>query len=270
MVWLRQRLQHIPADADPDTLRQYARCDIMLFIGAYLMPDKSDNLVHIRWLPLLRDFPMASEKMTMDIAGCVPLILSWIYHRFPGSGKEYPTSLGRAKTRTDTSTNTFVKDLAQNGPNHEIMETPLGMAIYKEANTTQPHFFPSFTPKMRENRLRVDSSVLRIDSNVAKVAESRFGGCGLSSCWCEIGVLGYSMAQRKSRVSIELGVQYWRFIRTENPWVGDSHSIYIIRLFRYMFKLGKLAKRSFGFFESSISASSSLPLWSCGELGVYV
>ncbi|MED6226621.1 hypothetical protein PIB30_105627, partial [Stylosanthes scabra] len=63
---------------------------------------------------------------------------------------------------------------------------------------------------------------------------------------------------------------FWRFIRTENPWVGDSHSVYIIRLFRYRFKLGKLAKRSFGFFESSISASSSLPLWSCGELGVYV
>ncbi|MED6195565.1 hypothetical protein PIB30_038989 [Stylosanthes scabra] len=39
-------------------------------------------------------------------------------------------------------------------------------------------------------------------------------------------------------------------------------------LFRYRFKLGKLAKRSFGFFESSISASSSLPLWLCGELGV--
>ncbi|MED6184545.1 hypothetical protein PIB30_048378 [Stylosanthes scabra] len=41
------------------------------------------------------------------------------------------------------------------------------------------------------------------------------------------------------------------------------------RLFRYRFKLGKLAKRSFGFFESSISPSSSLPLWLCGELGVF-
>ncbi|MED6157170.1 hypothetical protein PIB30_020837 [Stylosanthes scabra] len=47
MVWLRERLQHIPVDADPDTLRQYARCYIMLFIGGYLMPDKSGNLVHI-------------------------------------------------------------------------------------------------------------------------------------------------------------------------------------------------------------------------------
>ncbi|MED6145848.1 hypothetical protein PIB30_028954 [Stylosanthes scabra] len=37
---------------------------------------------------------------------------------------------------------------------------------------------------------------------------------------------------------------------------------------RYRFKFGKLAKRSFRFFESSIYASSSLSLWLCGELGV--
>ncbi|MED6162603.1 hypothetical protein PIB30_072068 [Stylosanthes scabra] len=36
----------------------------------------------------------------------------------------------------------------------------------------------------------------------------------------------------------------WRFIRIENPWVGDSHSVYF-RLFRCRFKLGKLAKDFF-------------------------
>ncbi|MED6112235.1 hypothetical protein PIB30_059814 [Stylosanthes scabra] len=50
----------------------------------------------------------------------------------------------------------------------------------------------------------------------------------------------------------------------------DGNRVYALslasRLFRYRFKLGKLAKRSSGFFESSISASSSLPLWLCGEL----
>ncbi|MED6149230.1 hypothetical protein PIB30_060430, partial [Stylosanthes scabra] len=40
---------------------------------------------------------------------------------------------------------------------------------------------------------------------------------------------------------------FWRFIRTENPWVGDSHSVYF-RLFRYRFELGKLAKHSSGVF----------------------
>ncbi|MED6201522.1 hypothetical protein PIB30_095918 [Stylosanthes scabra] len=38
---------------------------------------------------------------------------------------------------------------------------------------------------------------------------------------------------------------FWRFIRTENPWVGDSHSVYF-RLFRCRFELGKLAKHSSG------------------------
>ncbi|MED6172302.1 hypothetical protein PIB30_048847 [Stylosanthes scabra] len=45
MVWLRERLQHIPSDADADTLRQYARCYILLFFGGYLMPDKLGNMV---------------------------------------------------------------------------------------------------------------------------------------------------------------------------------------------------------------------------------
>ncbi|MED6163124.1 hypothetical protein PIB30_076805 [Stylosanthes scabra] len=38
---------------------------------------------------------------------------------------------------------------------------------------------------------------------------------------------------------------FWRFIRTENPWVGNSHSVY----FRYRFELGKLAKHSPGVFS---------------------
>ncbi|MED6113719.1 hypothetical protein PIB30_073457 [Stylosanthes scabra] len=42
-------------------------------------------------------------------------------------------------------------------------------------------------------------------------------------------------------------LEFWRFIRTENPWVGDSHSVYF-RLFRYRFELGKLAKLPPGVF----------------------
>ncbi|MED6167065.1 hypothetical protein PIB30_115490, partial [Stylosanthes scabra] len=49
---------------------------------------------------------------------------------------------------------------------------------------------------------------------------------------------------------------------------GFSFRIYIIRLFRYRFKLGKSAKYSLGSFEFTVSASSSLPLWSYGELGM--
>ncbi|MED6208919.1 hypothetical protein PIB30_049691 [Stylosanthes scabra] len=70
MVWLREKLQHIPADADEHTLRQYARCYILLFIGGYLM---HDNAV-LAWT--YRSLCNAAERRTTDIARCVPLILS--------------------------------------------------------------------------------------------------------------------------------------------------------------------------------------------------
>ncbi|RYR03891.1 hypothetical protein Ahy_B06g083294 [Arachis hypogaea] len=56
LVWLQDRVRQMPQIDDPETLRQYARCYIMLLIGGYLMTDKSNNMVHLRWLPLLRDF----------------------------------------------------------------------------------------------------------------------------------------------------------------------------------------------------------------------
>ncbi|RYR25442.1 hypothetical protein Ahy_B02g059191 [Arachis hypogaea] len=87
---------------DPKTLRQYARSYILLLIMGYLLTDKSNNLVHLRWLPLLQDFErchglswgsavlawiyhslcFAAHRGTTDIAGCTPLLISWIYQRF--------------------------------------------------------------------------------------------------------------------------------------------------------------------------------------------
>ncbi|RYQ98715.1 hypothetical protein Ahy_B07g086478 [Arachis hypogaea] len=46
----------MPATADATTLRQYMKCYIMLLIGGYLMIDKSNNQVHIKWLPSFEDF----------------------------------------------------------------------------------------------------------------------------------------------------------------------------------------------------------------------
>ncbi|RYR72121.1 hypothetical protein Ahy_A02g006330 [Arachis hypogaea] len=80
----------MPGTIDPSTLRQYARCYIMLLIGGYLMTDKLNNLVHLRWLPLLADFQMCcglswgsmtyyslcsvAHRGTTDIVRCTPLI----------------------------------------------------------------------------------------------------------------------------------------------------------------------------------------------------
>ncbi|MED6211373.1 hypothetical protein PIB30_073094 [Stylosanthes scabra] len=57
------------------------------------------------------------------------------------------------------------------------------------------------------------------------------------------------------------------FIRTENPWVGDSHSVYF-RLFRYRFELGKLAKHSSGVFglASPQIESSVVSCWRISEV----
>ncbi|QHN97158.1 uncharacterized protein DS421_18g625000 [Arachis hypogaea] len=64
--------------------------------------DKSNNLVHVWWLPLLRDFAecrtlswgstvlaltyqslcLAAQRGITDIAGCTLLLMSWIYQRF--------------------------------------------------------------------------------------------------------------------------------------------------------------------------------------------
>ncbi|RYQ85634.1 hypothetical protein Ahy_B10g105205 [Arachis hypogaea] len=93
----------LPVDADAATLRQYTRCYILLLIGGYLMTNKSNNQVHIGWLPLLDNFARcrglswgsamlawtyhslcyAAHRNTTDIAGCTPLLVSWLYHKFP-------------------------------------------------------------------------------------------------------------------------------------------------------------------------------------------
>ncbi|MED6224595.1 hypothetical protein PIB30_085635 [Stylosanthes scabra] len=67
----------MPDVADEGTWRQYARCYILLFIGGYLMPDTSSNLVHIRWVPLLRDLDEYAGVVVGECCACmdVPIIV---------------------------------------------------------------------------------------------------------------------------------------------------------------------------------------------------
>ncbi|RYR77758.1 hypothetical protein Ahy_A01g002361 [Arachis hypogaea] len=93
----------MPPTDDLEILRQYARCYIMLLIRGYLMTDKSNNLVHLRWLSLLGDFGQcrvlswdsavlawtyqslcsAAHRGITDITGCTPMLMYWIYQGFP-------------------------------------------------------------------------------------------------------------------------------------------------------------------------------------------
>ncbi|KAL4277157.1 hypothetical protein AHAS_Ahas20G0279100 [Arachis hypogaea] len=75
---------------------------LLILIKGYLFTDKSANLVSLRWLPLLEDFDSCrwlswgsallsytyhslcstARRDMADIARCMPLVMSWIYHRF--------------------------------------------------------------------------------------------------------------------------------------------------------------------------------------------
>ncbi|RYR72262.1 hypothetical protein Ahy_A02g006463 [Arachis hypogaea] len=56
LKWLRTRLQQMPLDLDDNGLMQYARCYILYLLGGVLLPDKANNTVYVRYLPLLAEY----------------------------------------------------------------------------------------------------------------------------------------------------------------------------------------------------------------------
>ncbi|KAH1072006.1 hypothetical protein J1N35_024334 [Gossypium stocksii] len=56
MKWLEDNFKYLLKDAIDIEKEQYAQAFILKFIGGILMPDKSQNLVHIRCLLHLVDF----------------------------------------------------------------------------------------------------------------------------------------------------------------------------------------------------------------------
>ncbi|RYR39047.1 hypothetical protein Ahy_A09g044447 [Arachis hypogaea] len=103
LKWLRTRLQQMPLDLDDNGLMQYARSYILYLLGGVLLPDKANNTVHVRYLPLLADFDaistyswgsavlcwlyrsmcLATDYSVEGMAGCHTLLMSWIYYRLP-------------------------------------------------------------------------------------------------------------------------------------------------------------------------------------------
>ncbi|QHN81301.1 uncharacterized protein DS421_20g685650 [Arachis hypogaea] len=60
LKWIRTHFQQMPLDAADDVMIQYARCYILYLLGGVLLPDKANNTVHVRYLPLLVDFDAIS------------------------------------------------------------------------------------------------------------------------------------------------------------------------------------------------------------------
>ncbi|XP_016194937.1 protein MAIN-LIKE 1-like [Arachis ipaensis] len=103
LKWLRTRLQQMPLDLEDNGLMQYARCYILYLLGGVLLPDKANNTVHVRYLPLLADYDaictyswgsavlcwlyramcLAIDYSVEGMAGCHTLLMSWIYYRLP-------------------------------------------------------------------------------------------------------------------------------------------------------------------------------------------
>ncbi|MBA0867423.1 hypothetical protein Goshw_030218, partial [Gossypium schwendimanii] len=61
MDWLRDTFSESGNDSSEVERIPYARAYILEMIGGYLMPDLSQNLIHLRWLLKLVDFRVAGE-----------------------------------------------------------------------------------------------------------------------------------------------------------------------------------------------------------------
>ncbi|QHN87344.1 protein MAIN-LIKE 2-like [Arachis ipaensis] len=103
LKWLRTRLQQMPLDLDDNGLMQYARYYILYLLGGVLLPDKANNIVHVRYLPLLAEYDaigtyswgsavlcwlyramcLATDYSVEGMAGCHTLLMLWIYYRLP-------------------------------------------------------------------------------------------------------------------------------------------------------------------------------------------
>ncbi|RYR02432.1 hypothetical protein Ahy_B06g081222 [Arachis hypogaea] len=103
LKWLRSRLQQMPLDSPEEALVRYARCYIMYLLGGVLLPDKANNTVHVRYLPLLANYEaistyswgsavlcwlyrgmcLATDYNVEGMSGCHTLLMSWIYFRLP-------------------------------------------------------------------------------------------------------------------------------------------------------------------------------------------
>lgn len=99
--WLKTTFARLPARADDETVRRYARAYMLILIGGVLFPDKSNNRVRIGWLPFLEDLAMvgsyswgaatlavlyrelckAAQIRTVEISGCLLILQLWAWER---------------------------------------------------------------------------------------------------------------------------------------------------------------------------------------------
>lgn len=101
ITWLKKFLKNIPNEPSDDQLIQYSRAYILYLIGTFLMPNKSSDQVHMKYVDILRDLTEVGEyswgsailatlyknlcdgavSETKTIAGCTQLLQAWGWSR---------------------------------------------------------------------------------------------------------------------------------------------------------------------------------------------
>ena len=61
MSWLASRFDVLDPHAPEEQVCMHTRAYMLQLIGSMIFPDKSDNLVHLMWLPLLEDFELCGS-----------------------------------------------------------------------------------------------------------------------------------------------------------------------------------------------------------------
>ena len=56
LSWLSEHFSLLELDADVEAVHRYTRAFMLQLIGGFLLVDKSNNMVHLMFLPLLEDF----------------------------------------------------------------------------------------------------------------------------------------------------------------------------------------------------------------------
>lgn len=105
IVWLESILKQLKLNSSPTEEDNvlHAKIYILLLIAKFLMPDKSHNLLHSCWLPMIRDLDKcntyswgsaclttlyrhmckAAKNGVQSMRGCVVLLSAWAYTRIP-------------------------------------------------------------------------------------------------------------------------------------------------------------------------------------------
>ncbi|CAL0312758.1 unnamed protein product [Lupinus luteus] len=103
LLWLIQNFTTLPTNPSQLQLEQYCRAHILHIIGGELIPNKSNNRVHLMYLSLLRDLSQvrryswvsaclanlyremcrATKPNAKAMGGCLILLQSWVWYRLP-------------------------------------------------------------------------------------------------------------------------------------------------------------------------------------------